>query len=135
MIEVKNLTKTYGNHDALCGVSFKIANGKIYGLLGPNGAGKSTLMNVLSGTYPYGSYEGQILYDGEECKFKDIKDNTIVVSPDLGSVTRARNFATRIDAPIAIIDKRCYTDRNKIFICMKGSKHMKKIIKKHPYHL
>ena len=49
MIEVKNLTKTYGNHEALCGVSFKIANGKIYGLLGPNGAGKSTTMNIMTG--------------------------------------------------------------------------------------
>ena len=49
LIEVKNLTKTYGNHDALCGVSFKIANGKIYGLLGPNGAGKSTTMNIMTG--------------------------------------------------------------------------------------
>lgn len=49
MIEVKNLTKTYGDHEALCGVSFKIANGKIYGLLGPNGAGKSTTMNIMTG--------------------------------------------------------------------------------------
>jgi ABC-2 type transport system ATP-binding protein len=49
LIEVKNLTKTYGDHEALCGVSFKIANGKIYGLLGPNGAGKSTTMNIMTG--------------------------------------------------------------------------------------
>ena len=39
-------------------------------------------------------------------KFADIKDDVVVVSPDLGSVTRARNFATRLDVPIAIIDKR-----------------------------
>ncbi len=39
-------------------------------------------------------------------KFADRKDEVVVVSPDLGSVTRARNFATRIDAPLAIIDKR-----------------------------
>jgi ABC-2 type transport system ATP-binding protein len=49
LIEVKNLTKTYGDHEALCGVSFKIANGKIYGLLGPDGAGKSTTMNIMTG--------------------------------------------------------------------------------------
>ena len=49
MIEVKNLTKTYGDHEALRDVSFKIANGKIYGLLGPNGAGKSTTMNIMTG--------------------------------------------------------------------------------------
>ncbi len=39
-------------------------------------------------------------------KFRDIKENTVVVSPDLGSVTRARNFASRFDAPLAIVDKR-----------------------------
>ncbi len=49
MIEVKHLTKTYGAHHALNDVSFKIANGKIYGLLGPNGAGKSTTMNIMTG--------------------------------------------------------------------------------------
>lgn len=49
MIEVKHLTKTYGDHHALKDISFKIANGKIYGLLGPNGAGKSTTMNIMTG--------------------------------------------------------------------------------------
>lgn len=46
-------------------------------------------------------------------KFKDIRDNTVVVSPDLGSVTRARNFAARFDAPLAIVDKR----RQKANVC------------------
>ena len=46
-------------------------------------------------------------------KFKDIKDNTIIVSPDLGSVTRARNFAAKFDAPLAIVDKR----RQKANVC------------------
>ena len=49
MIEVKHLTKIYGGHKALDDVSFKIANGRIYGLLGPNGAGKSTTMNIMTG--------------------------------------------------------------------------------------
>jgi ABC-2 type transport system ATP-binding protein len=49
LIEVKHLTKIYGDHCALDDVSFKIANGKIYGLLGPNGAGKSTTMNIMTG--------------------------------------------------------------------------------------
>ncbi len=39
-------------------------------------------------------------------KFADIKENTVIVSPDLGSVTRARNFAAKFDAPLAIVDKR-----------------------------
>jgi ABC-2 type transport system ATP-binding protein len=49
LIEVKHLTKIYGEKKALDDVSFKVANGKIYGLLGPNGAGKSTTMNIMTG--------------------------------------------------------------------------------------
>ena len=43
--------------------------------MGENGAGKSTLMNILSGVYPYGSYEGEIIYDGKRCEFQKIKDS------------------------------------------------------------
>ncbi len=49
MIEVKDLTRRYGDKTAVDGVSFKIRNGHIYGLLGPNGAGKSTTMNMIAG--------------------------------------------------------------------------------------
>ena len=49
MIEVKNLTKRYGNHTAVSDLSFTIEKGQIYGFLGPNGAGKSTTMNILTG--------------------------------------------------------------------------------------
>jgi ABC-2 type transport system ATP-binding protein len=49
LIEVKNLTKRYGDHYAVKDLNFKIVNGKIYGLLGPNGAGKSTTMNMMTG--------------------------------------------------------------------------------------
>ena len=75
MIEVKNLTKHYSllESPAVKDVSFCAKEGKITILLGPNGAGKSTLMNVLSGIYPHGSYEGDIIYDGEVCKFSKIK--------------------------------------------------------------
>lgn len=49
MIEVKNLTKIYGNHVAVEDISFTLEPGKIYGFLGPNGAGKSTTMNIMTG--------------------------------------------------------------------------------------
>ena len=49
MIEVKNLTKKYGNHVAVSDLNFKIGGNRIYGLLGPNGAGKSTTMNMMTG--------------------------------------------------------------------------------------
>ena len=49
--------------------------GEIHALVGENGAGKSTLMNVLSGIYPHGTYEGDIIYDGKVCQFSNIKDS------------------------------------------------------------
>ena len=49
MIEVKNLTKTYGTHKAVSDISFTVDGGKVYGFLGPNGAGKSTTMNMITG--------------------------------------------------------------------------------------
>lgn len=52
MIEVKNLSKQYGNHLALDDISFKAKEGEILGLLGPNGAGKTTTMRILTGFIP-----------------------------------------------------------------------------------
>ena len=49
MIEVKNLTKYYGNHKAVDHISFSIKEGTVCGFLGPNGAGKSTTMNIMTG--------------------------------------------------------------------------------------
>lgn len=49
MIEVKSLTKQYGNTKAVDNLSFTVEQGQIYGFLGPNGAGKSTTMNILTG--------------------------------------------------------------------------------------
>ena len=72
---MKNITKTFPGVKALDNVNFKVEEGEIHALCGENGAGKSTLMNVLSGIYPYGSYEGDIIYDGEVCKFNTIKDS------------------------------------------------------------
>ncbi|MDD6137441.1 MAG: sugar ABC transporter ATP-binding protein [Lachnospiraceae bacterium] len=75
LLEMKNITKTFPGVKALDNVNLKVEEGEIHALVGENGAGKSTLMNVLSGIYPYGSYEGDIIYDGEECHFTNIKDS------------------------------------------------------------
>ena len=75
LLEMKNITKTFPGVKALDNVNLKVEEGEIHALVGENGAGKSTLMNVLSGVYPYGSYEGDIIYNGEICKFHDIKQS------------------------------------------------------------
>ena len=72
---MKNITKTFPGVKALDNVNLKVEEGEIHALVGENGAGKSTLMNVLSGIYPYGSYEGDIIYDGNVCQFNTIKDS------------------------------------------------------------
>lgn len=75
LLEMKNITKTFPGVKALDNVNLKVEEGEIHALVGENGAGKSTLMNVLSGIYPYDTYEGDIVYDGEECKFTKINDS------------------------------------------------------------
>ena len=62
LLEMKNITKTFPGVKALDNVNLQVEEGEIHALVGENGAGKSTLMNVLSGIYPYGSYEGDIIY-------------------------------------------------------------------------
>ena len=75
LLEMKNITKTFPGVKALDNVNFQVEEGEIHALVGENGAGKSTLMNVLSGIYPHGTYEGDIIYDGKVCKFNTIKDS------------------------------------------------------------
>ncbi|MDU6239265.1 MAG: ATP-binding cassette domain-containing protein, partial [Bradyrhizobium sp.] len=75
ILEMRNVSKSFGNVQALRDVSFAVAPGEIHALVGENGAGKSTLMKVLSGVYPHGRYEGQIIFEGEERRFRDINDS------------------------------------------------------------
>ncbi len=75
ILEMKNITKTFPGVKALDNVNLQVEQGEIHALVGENGAGKSTLMNVLSGIYPYGTYEGDIIYEGEICKFSQIRDS------------------------------------------------------------
>ena len=75
ILEMRNITKDFPGVKALNSVSFQVAEGEIHCLVGENGAGKSTLMKVLSGLYPYGAYEGDILFGGEVQRFSGIGDS------------------------------------------------------------
>ena len=75
ILVMKNITKEFPGVKALDNVNLEVERGEIHALVGENGAGKSTLMNVLSGTYPYGSYTGDIIYNGEVCQFNTLKDS------------------------------------------------------------
>lgn len=75
MLEMREITKLFPGVKALDNVNFKVKQGEIHALCGENGAGKSTLMKVLSGVYPYGSYEGEIYFAQEQCQFKDINES------------------------------------------------------------
>ena len=75
LLEMKNITKTFPGVKALDNVNLQVEEGEIHALVGENGAGKSTLMNVLSGVYHYGTYDGDIIYNGEVCQFQTIKDS------------------------------------------------------------
>ena len=75
ILEMNHIVKEFPGVRVLDDVNFKVKRGEIMAICGENGAGKSTLMNVLSGVYPYGSYEGDIVYNGEVCKFHSIRDS------------------------------------------------------------
>ncbi|GHU57258.1 hypothetical protein AGMMS49975_22430 [Clostridia bacterium] len=75
VLEMKDITKRFPGVVALHDINFKVKRGEIHCLIGENGAGKSTLMKVLSGVWKYGTYEGDIIYNGEIQQFKSIADS------------------------------------------------------------
>lgn len=77
MIEIKNLTKFYGNNAAVKNISFTVKDHEILGFLGPNGAGKSTTMNIITGYLP--STSGTVLISG-----MDITENPSAVKKKIG---------------------------------------------------
>ncbi len=75
ILEMREISKEFPGVKALDGVSLRVREGEIHAICGENGAGKSTLMKVLSGLYPYGTYGGEIYYDGQLCQFRDIRSS------------------------------------------------------------
>ena len=74
LLEMKNITKTFGTVKAVDNISLRLNAGEVVSLCGENGSGKSTLMKVLCGIYPHGSYDGEIIFAGEMLKPNHIRD-------------------------------------------------------------
>ncbi len=75
ILSMQHITKRFGPVTALDDVNLTVARGEIHAICGENGAGKSTLMNVLSGVYGHGTYEGRIEFNGKETRFGGIRDS------------------------------------------------------------
>lgn len=75
ILQMKGITKEFPGVKALDNVTFEVREGSIHAICGENGAGKSTLMKVLSGVYPYGTYDGHIFFHGQEIRFRNIKES------------------------------------------------------------
>jgi putative multiple sugar transport system ATP-binding protein len=75
ILEMRGITKTFPGVKALSDVTLDVARGEVHAICGENGAGKSTLMKVLSGVYPHGTYDGDIVFEDKVMAFKDIRDS------------------------------------------------------------
>ena len=75
ILEMRGIGKSFPGVRALDRVNLEVEARGIHAICGENGAGKSTLMKVLSGVYPHGSYDGEILYEGRPMRFRDIRDS------------------------------------------------------------
>ncbi len=75
ILQMRSITKRFPGVLALSDVDLTVARGAIHAICGENGAGKSTLMKVLSGVYPHGSYDGEIVFDGRTVEFSNIRNS------------------------------------------------------------
>ena len=74
LLEMKGIAKRFNGVPALDGIDLAIRPGECIGLCGENGAGKSTLMKVLSAVYPHGSWDGEIVFDGQPLRARSVRE-------------------------------------------------------------
>jgi putative multiple sugar transport system ATP-binding protein len=128
ILEMRGISKSFTGVKALSDVSFTVEPGEIHALVGENGAGKSTLMKVLSGVYPDGSYEGAIIYDGEERRFRDITDSEalgiIIIHQELALIpllSIAENiFIANPPSRFGVIDRDAVDQRSRALLAKVG---------------
>ncbi|WP_395515938.1 multiple monosaccharide ABC transporter ATP-binding protein [Pseudorhizobium flavum] len=128
ILEMRGISKSFGAVKALSDVSFTVREGEIHALVGENGAGKSTLMKVLSGVYPHGSYEGSILFDGQERQFRDINGSEalgiIIIHQELALIplmSIAENiFLSNPPSRFGIIYRSAVHERTKALLAKVG---------------
>ena len=127
MIEVKNITKKYGNYTAVDNINFKIEEGEIIGLLGPNGAGKSTTMNMITGYIE--PTEGEIIVNGYDISKKPKKAKTqIGYMPEgvpLYSDLTVKEFVTYM-AELKKVDRKTRKEKVEKIIEQTGLKDVEK---------
>jgi putative multiple sugar transport system ATP-binding protein len=110
---MRSITKTFPGVKALQDVTLEVSRGEIHAICGENGAGKSTLMKVLSGVYPHGTYEGDIVFENEVVEFRDIRDSEakgiviihqeLALSPYL-SIAENIFLNNELKGPLGLID-------------------------------
>ncbi|MDF2618654.1 MAG: transporter related protein [Xanthobacteraceae bacterium] len=128
LLEMRGISKHFTGVKALSDVSFEVEPGEIHALVGENGAGKSTLMKVLSGVYPHGSYDGSIMFDGEERRFRDIIDSEalgiIIIHQELALIplmSIAENiFIANPPARFGVIDRGAVHRRTRELLAKVG---------------
>ncbi|MGU3545723.1 multiple monosaccharide ABC transporter ATP-binding protein [Methylobacterium sp. A52T] len=128
VLEMRGITKTFPGVKALADVNLTVEPAEILALVGENGAGKSTLMKVLSGVYPYGSYTGDITYEGRPGRFRDITDSErlgiVIIHQELALVpylSIAENiFLGNEPARFGVIDRDRVQARARALMAMVG---------------
>ena len=128
LLEMRGITMRFGPVAALENVSLTVRQGEIHALVGENGAGKSTLMKILSGVYPHGSYEGAIVFAGEERRFATINDSEplgiIIIHQELALIpllSIAENiFLNDPPSRFGIIDRGAVHARTKALLAKVG---------------
>ncbi|MGA7807417.1 multiple monosaccharide ABC transporter ATP-binding protein [Bradyrhizobium sp.] len=128
MLEMRGVSKSFAGVQALRDVNFTVEAGQIHALVGENGAGKSTLMKVLSGVYPHGDYDGGIIFDGEERRFRDINDSEalgiIIIHQELALIplmSIAENiFLSHPPARFGVIDRGAVYRRTRDLLAQVG---------------